>query len=340
MYRPPEDIKELRAEGLPWVVATCLVVILVLAGLLFYYVSAENLTEAPSTTPAVAFLNYQAETSESGRFSIESMYDAQNSATLPLATGNIPLEWVRPHHSTSRTFSRAAVSSRNEYCAEIGRDVLIRGGNAVDAAIGTVICEGGLRPHATGFGGGLVMLLHDRNKNETIVISAYSAAPRSATEETFIVNPALAEIGTPASSDFVDAVKSRNNEIMSEKSMNAAYNVNLAEGQLFCDPIHAAFLRRFAIARDPVELFYRGDIANQIVHEMKQRGDLDYMFNDPTVRAGPLRNNTIETSGEVKNVDMRNLMWNLKDQSSVGSHINVVDGNNLAVALSSSLNER
>ncbi|KAK6035283.1 gamma-glutamyltranspeptidase, partial [Cooperia oncophora] len=203
-----------------------------------------------------------------------------------------------------------------------------------------------------------------------------------------------------------------------------AYNVSLGEGQIHRNPIHAAFLRRLAIARDPVELFYRGDIANQIVHEMKQRGglltktdlasfeskiekplevklsngfslkgphppsaftalgllvelmmsrystrsnvsvdvsyirdllkaehaalarleqigDLDYMLSDPTTRTlRTAQNSTGDTSDEGRSIDIRNLMWNLKDQSSVGSHINVVDGRNLTVALSSSLNER
>ncbi|VDO26513.1 unnamed protein product [Haemonchus placei] len=270
-----------------------------------------------------------------------------------------------------------------------------------DAAIATVICEGGVRAHATGFGGGMVMLLHDRNKNETLVISAYSAAPRTATEETFVTNPALAEIGC------------------------SAYKLTITEGEIFRDLYHAAFLRRLAIARDPVELFYRGEIANQIVLEMKQRGglltkvdlasyetniekpievrlsngytlrgpqppssftalsllvdtmmsrfwsesnitmdasylrellkaqqlalsrleelgDLEYMLNDPVTQVlqAPQNSTSYDASHEEKIADIRNLMWNLKDQGSVGSHINVMDGGGLAVALSSSLNER
>ncbi|XGW05699.1 hypothetical protein V3C99_016224, partial [Haemonchus contortus] len=467
MYRPPEDIQELRAKGLPWLVATCLVVILVLAGILFYYVSAETIAETLYATPTTAFFNYQVEPTVQESFSIEHVeYDTREGTTEPLSTGKVPLEWPQTPRCASRTFPHAAVSSRNEYCAEIGRDVLIRGGNAVDAAIATVICEGGLRAHATGFGGGMVMLLHDRNKNETLVISAYSAAPRTATEETFVTNPALAEIGyssiatpgflhglwkafkrygsgrvawqdlliptvhllergTPASGDFVDAIKSRHNEILSEKSMNSAYKLTITEGEIFRDLYHAAFLRRLAIARDPVELFYRGEIANQIVLEMKQRGglltkvdlasyetniekpmevrlsngytlkgpqppssftalsllvdimmsrfwsesnvtmdvsylrellkaqqlalsrleelgDLEYMLNDPVTQVlrAPQNSTSYDASHEEKIADIRSLMWNLKDQGSVGSHINVVDGGGLAVALSSSLNER
>ncbi|KAK6035284.1 hypothetical protein COOONC_27214 [Cooperia oncophora] len=162
MYRPPEDIRELRAKGLPWVVATCLVVILVLVGILFYYVSVENLTETLTATPSAVFFNYQIDVPETERSSEHVEYEAQTSTAVPLATGKISLEWQQSPRSASRTFPHAAVSSRNEFCAEIGRDALIRGGNAVDAAIAIIICEGSLRPHATGFGGGMVMLLHDR----------------------------------------------------------------------------------------------------------------------------------------------------------------------------------
>ncbi|KAK5975395.1 hypothetical protein GCK32_005652 [Trichostrongylus colubriformis] len=409
-------------RNLPWVVAACVVVTLVLAGALFYYLTSENLGETILTTPTAAFLNY--------RYLVHAR-QARNGSFRP-----------------------------------VKRDVLIRGGNAVDAAIATVICEGGLRPHATGFGGGMVMLLHDRDINETTVISAYSSAPRSVTEETFAINHALAEIGyssiatpgflhgiwtafrrygsgrvawqdlllptvhllergTPAGDDLVDAIRSRYNEIMSERSMSVAFNITpLDEGELVRSPVHAAFLRRLAIATDPAELFYRGDIANQIVHEMKQRGgllskidlasygsnvqksleikllngfilkgpqppssftalaflvetlmrryssesnvsmdvsymrvllkaqylgltrleqlgDLEYMLNDSIIQdlLTP-RNETIDLSDEGKSIGIRNLMWKLKDQSSVGSHINVVDGRGNTVALSSSLNER
>lgn len=44
----------------------------------------------------------------------------------------------------------------------IFRDILIRDGNAVDAAIATVVCMGAVHPHATGFGGGLMMIVHNR----------------------------------------------------------------------------------------------------------------------------------------------------------------------------------
>ncbi|RCN49827.1 hypothetical protein ANCCAN_04070 [Ancylostoma caninum] len=96
---------------------------------------------------------------------------AQDKPPVPSSTANpaaaaepekVSIEWPPPSRSASRNFLHAAVSCRNEYCAEIGRDILIRDGNAVDAAIATVVCMGAVHPYATGFGGGLMMIVHNR----------------------------------------------------------------------------------------------------------------------------------------------------------------------------------
>ncbi|KHJ88047.1 hypothetical protein OESDEN_12163, partial [Oesophagostomum dentatum] len=172
--------------------------------------------------------------------------DPSPTGSLTEASKTIAIEWPPPPKSSSRTFLTAAVTCRNEYCAEIGResslltnerkmvgyrdtttsvdtimvgipqqhdkcghsnlkesylisgklsDILIRDGNAVDAAIATVVCTGAVEPHATGFGGGLLMLVHDRAINETVLINAVSIAPRTATEETYLANPNLAKLG-------------------------------------------------------------------------------------------------------------------------------------------------
>ncbi|WKY09518.1 hypothetical protein Q1695_002132 [Nippostrongylus brasiliensis] len=319
MYNPPEDIRELRAKGLPWVVAVCVLVIIVLAGLLFYYAATETLPSMAATTPAAAFLNYEIHqvdaVDEDSTFAEDLERSRQTSAPLPEPSEEIPSQLPSTPGAAPKKFLHAAVTCRNEYCAEIGRDVLIRGGNAVDSAIATVVCMGAVHPHATGFGGGMVMLVHNRTTNETVSIDAYSAAPRSVDEDTFISNPNLAsygyssiatpgflhgiwtafkrygsarvawqdllmptvhllERGIPADNDFVAALQSKFNEIISERSMSSAYNLSLDEGQIYRDSIHAAFLRRLAITKDPADLFYRGEVANQIGHEMKQRGGL------------------------------------------------------------------
>ncbi|EYC37745.1 hypothetical protein Y032_0768g2189 [Ancylostoma ceylanicum] len=309
----------MRAKGLPWVVATCLLVIFVLSGVVFYFVVTAELSAELSTTTIAPTIGYEVEFLEAERAPTEEIPSIQTTTTTPVApveTERISIEWPPPTRSASRNFLHAAVSCRNEYCAEIGRDILIRDGNAVDAAIATVVCIGAVHPYAAGFGGGLLMVVHNRADKETVVINAGSVAPRTAKEETFLNNPNLAELGYssiatpgflhgiwtaykkfgsgriswqdilqpsaillerglsyPASADFVAAVQSRLHEIIAERSMNPAYDT-LTEGAILRDPVHSNFLRRLSTAADPIELFYRGEIANQIVYEMKHRGGL------------------------------------------------------------------
>ncbi|VDM55362.1 unnamed protein product [Angiostrongylus costaricensis] len=198
-------------------------------------------------------------------------------------------------------------------------------------------------------------------------------------------------LGIPISRDFGGAIKDRFNEIISEKSMITTYNVLLSEGDVFVDHVHSEFLRRLSLSRDPVEMFHRGEVAYQIVYEMKDRGGLltkldlagyeatveraqetvlpngfilkgpqspsaflaisliveimmsdpDFMPDEPIVNNLRLHHN--ETTGFLsEEADVTNMMKNLNDQSqsSVGSHINVIDRDGLAVSLSSSLNSK
>ncbi|VDO96073.1 unnamed protein product [Heligmosomoides polygyrus] len=58
-------------RGLPWVVAVTVIVVLMLSGLLVYYVASENVIDAIPTAPSVAFLNYQVESPDQDDSSIE-----------------------------------------------------------------------------------------------------------------------------------------------------------------------------------------------------------------------------------------------------------------------------
>src|SRR5438045_9612130 len=59
--------------------------------------------------------------------------------------------------------------------AEIGLEVLRRGGNAVDAAVTCAFAQGVLDPQMCGIGGCGVMLVHDRH-GEDVLLEFYSTA--------------------------------------------------------------------------------------------------------------------------------------------------------------------
>ena len=78
-----------------------------------------------------------------------------------------------------------AVSSVDRDASQVGRDVLARGGNAMDAAIATAAALGVTEPYSAGIGGGGFLVYYDARTRRVHTIDSRETAPRSFTPTVF-----------------------------------------------------------------------------------------------------------------------------------------------------------
>jgi len=104
------------------------------------------------------------------------------------------------HESVLGNYSTAAVASdgAGPVCATIGKEVLQRGGTAVDAAIVTLCCNGVISSQSLGIGGGFLMTVYHRKSGKATSIIARETAPAAATEDMFHGNAKLSSEGAMA----------------------------------------------------------------------------------------------------------------------------------------------
>ena len=79
------------------------------------------------------------------------------------------------------TGKTGVVSAGRAEAAQIGRDILAQGGNAIDAAVGVAFAMGVCEPNASGIGGGGFMLLRDGKTGKTVFLDFREYAPAAAT---------------------------------------------------------------------------------------------------------------------------------------------------------------
>ncbi|KAE9539702.1 hypothetical protein AGLY_004954 [Aphis glycines] len=87
------------------------------------------------------------------------------------------------------SYSNVGVVSNGGPCAQIGVDVIARGGNVVDAAIATMLCDGVVCPEYMGIGGGFLMSIYNAKTKKVMTINARETAPAAATAEMFVNDP-------------------------------------------------------------------------------------------------------------------------------------------------------
>ncbi|XP_050429822.1 scoloptoxin SSD14-like isoform X2 [Adelges cooleyi] len=92
-------------------------------------------------------------------------------------------------------YGRAGVVSNGEPCAQIGRNVLKNGGNAVEAIIATLICDGVHCPEYMGLGGGFLMTIYNGTTKTATSVNARESAPAAANETMFVNDSVKSQIG-------------------------------------------------------------------------------------------------------------------------------------------------
>ncbi|XP_022108892.1 gamma-glutamyltranspeptidase 1-like isoform X2 [Acanthaster planci] len=90
-----------------------------------------------------------------------------------------------PQPTGEYQYAKAAVAADAGECSEIGRDMLAKGGTAVDAAIAAYLCIGLYNYQSTGIGGGFIMLYYNAKTRTTEVLDAKEKAPLAAFETMY-----------------------------------------------------------------------------------------------------------------------------------------------------------
>ncbi|XP_053501316.1 glutathione hydrolase 5 proenzyme [Ictalurus furcatus] len=87
---------------------------------------------------------------------------------------------VRMHRGCEENgkFLHAAVAADSLTCSDIGRDILLEGGSAVDAAISALLCTSLINPQSMGIGGGSIFTIMNKDGGVS-VINSRETVPKS-----------------------------------------------------------------------------------------------------------------------------------------------------------------
>ncbi|GAC72412.1 gamma-glutamyltransferase [Moesziomyces antarcticus T-34] len=111
----------------------------------------------------------------------------------------------RRHPAVLATGSKAGVATENQLCSQIGLDVLLEHGTAVDAAVASTLCVGVLNMFSSGIGGGGFMIVRDPTKcydrgagadcAEHVTIDFRETAPAAANKTMYVGRVPRAQFG-------------------------------------------------------------------------------------------------------------------------------------------------
>lgn len=86
------------------------------------------------------------------------------------------------------TSDYSMIVTRHYIASEVGNQILLDGGNAIDASVAVSFALSVVLPQASPIGGGGFMIIHDENSDTNYALDYREMAPKEATEDMFIVN--------------------------------------------------------------------------------------------------------------------------------------------------------
>jgi gamma-glutamyltranspeptidase/glutathione hydrolase len=84
------------------------------------------------------------------------------------------------------TAHKYLISTSHEMASQIGKQILARGGNAIDAAIAAQLVLNVVEPQSSGIGGGAFLLYYDAKTKTTHYFNGRETAPKAANEKIFL----------------------------------------------------------------------------------------------------------------------------------------------------------
>lgn len=106
---------------------------------------------------------------------------------LYFQTQIIPENYLGFHDSKSKlgVYDHAAITTDTEECSVIGKNILMKGGSAIDAAIASLNCMAVVIPESLGLGGGCFITYYDAKERKSYAINAREIAPSYAKDGMF-----------------------------------------------------------------------------------------------------------------------------------------------------------
>eukprot|EP00794_Sanderia_malayensis_P013925 gene13925-15376_t len=269
----------------------------------------------------------------------------QSSSTVVDENTNSPLQLTTLNTNDSiiraEEYEHAAVATDHETCSKVGRDVLKKGGSAVDGAIASLFCLGTVQFQSTGIGGGGFLLYYEKATGKMHAFDFRETVPspnntefydsdrshmstngmavgvpsevkglRAAWEQfgvvkwSTLIQPSidLARNGFKASQHLAHYANHKL-KLIKDETLRALITQkdgsNITTDTIIRRPNYAQTLE---IIRDRPDDFYTGNLAQTIVHDIKQKGgsmtldDLEnYQVVEREVISMPLGDLTLHT---------------------------------------------